>query len=88
MKFYKENKNNVYYWNKIKNNKLSCIYCDYIAVDFYKNGKYNNTKNAAINWSNWSNGYKEFYLNNKIYGNQNNFTKSSWRKFVKLKTFL
>jgi hypothetical protein len=33
-------------------------------------------------------GYKEFFLNGKAYGNQNHFTKETWRRFCKLKAFL
>ena len=29
-----------------------------------------------------------FCLNDKFYDNSNNFTKQSWRRFVKLNTFL
>ena len=84
MKFYMD-KNNSFYYNKIKNNNLTCVYCDNIAVDFYKNGKYNNTKNAAyITYD----GYKQFVLNNEVYGTEKDFTKQSWRKFAKLQAFL
>ena len=84
MKFYMD-KNNIFYYNKIKNNNLTCVYYDNIAIRFFKNGKYNNTKNAAyITY----NGYKSFYLNNIFYGDQAKFTKYSWRRFVKLQAFL
>jgi hypothetical protein len=77
-------KNNIFYYNKIKNNNLTCVYYDNIAIRFFKNGKYNNTKNAAyITYD----GYKEFFINNICYGD-NNFTKHSWRKFAKLQAFL
>ncbi len=36
----------------------------------------------------FKNGYKEFYLNGIRYGNESDFTKESWRRFVKMKTFL
>lgn len=52
---------------------------------FFKDGMYHNNKNAAIIYYS---GYKEFYLNNKHYGNQNKFTKHLWRKFSKLQAFL
>ena len=73
-------------WNKIVNNNLTCIYYDSIAIRFYKNGLWHNSKNAAyINYSN----YKEFYLNGKLYSDNNyDFTKESWRKFSKLQAFL
>ena len=84
MKFYR-GKNNSYFLRKIVNNKLNAIYFDYIESAFYKNGLYHNTKNAAcINYF----GYKEFLLNDISYGNHNNFTKYSWRRFVKMQVFL
>jgi hypothetical protein len=85
MKFYIEYSSS-YYWKKICNNELSCIYLDYdYHIRFYKNGKIHNNKNAA--YTN-PNNYKSFYLNGKFYGNKYNFTKKSWRKFVKMQTFL
>jgi ATP sulfurylase len=83
MKLYKENKSNICYYDKIKNNNLTCIYHDSYTVDFYKNGKLHNDKNVALISKS---GYKSFYLNGKHY--RNNFTKKSWRKFVKLQTFI
>jgi hypothetical protein len=90
MKFYKDTINR-FYWNKIINNKLTCSYHltsahnnISIAIEFYKNGQNHNSKNAA---KIYNNGNKYFYLNGKIY-NHNNFTKQSWRKFIKLQTFL
>jgi hypothetical protein len=83
MKFYKYRKciNSIY----IENNKLTCIYINDYVVVFFKNGLYYSNKNAAhIN----NHGHKEFYLNNQLYGDQNNFTKESWRRFVKLQVFL
>ena len=82
MKFYKENKYACnYFYKKIKSNNITAVYQDYITL-FYKNGKRHNAKNAAdiINDS------KIFYLNGKNYGD--NFTKESWRRFVKLQVFL
>ena len=84
MKFYKE-KNDCNFWSKILDNKLSSIYFNTFFITFYKNGKRNNNKNAAYIENN---GYKEFLLNDKYYGDETNFTKQSWRKFVKLQTFL
>ena len=60
MKFYKDKKiYDCYFWNKIINNKLTCIYsnCNYII--FYKNGKKHNIKNCALFESN--NKYKQFF---------------------------
>ena len=85
MKFYRD-KNNTFYFNKIKNNNLTCVYCDDIGVDFFKNGKNHNTKNTAYIHN--DNKFKEFCLNGKYYGDQNDFNKKSWRKFVKLQAFL
>ncbi len=86
MKFYKENKNNNYYLYKLEKNKLTAIYClNLYNINFFKNGEYHNTKNAAYNGHD---GYNQFYLNGKIYGYHNDFTKESWRKFVKMQVFL
>jgi predicted phosphohydrolase len=86
MKFYKDKINgNHSYWNKIIINKLNAIYCSSFSVHFYKNGMKHNTKNPAyIRFDR----YKTFYLNDKSYGNQDKFTKKSWRKFIKLQVFL
>ncbi len=84
MKFYRD-KINIYYKDKIKQNKLSAIYTQYSFVLFFENGKWFNNKNAAyIRYD----GYKIFNLNDTFYGFQNDFTKESWRKFCKLKVFL
>ncbi len=63
-------------------NKLNAVYGNKINVQFHKNGKYSNNNNAAIIF--W-NGYKQFYIKNKHYGDY--FDKQSWRKFVKLQAF-
>ena len=84
MKFYRDKKNNIYYWSKIEANKLTAIHSDY-SVSFFKNGKRHNSKNTACVY------YfviKEFFLNGKRYGYENDFTKKSWRKFVKIQAFL
>ena len=86
MKFYIEY-NNIYnsFFHKVIVSKLTAIYCrSTLQVDFYKNGELHNTKNAAI----MVDSYKGFYLNEEFYGNQNDFTKESWRRFVKLQVFL
>ena len=86
MKFYKDNKNNYYFW-QIKSNNSTAIYSNYnhMFIFFYKNGCKNNVKNAS-----YINKYseKDFCLNGKYYGNESHFTKKSWRKFVKLQAFL
>ena len=82
MKFYKDKY--FFYSNKIFNNNLSAILCKYRVILFYKKGKLHNTKNAAF----ISNKYKEFHLNGNFYGYKDDFTKHSWRKFVKLQAFL
>jgi len=84
MKFYKEDSVNFFYWDKIKNNKLTVIYFSH-NIWFFKNGKMYNNKNASFIRSD---GYKIFSLNGKTYGYKNDFTKQSWRKFVKLQIFL
>ncbi len=43
-----------------------------------------NVKNMAYSYRN---RYKEFYLNGILYGNNINFTKKSWHKFVKMQVF-
>ena len=85
MKFYTDNKYDISYRDKILNNKLTAILSNKNSyVQFFKNGMYHNTKNADfINHKN-----KEFSLNNKFYGNQNDFTKQLWRRFIKLRMFL
>jgi hypothetical protein len=83
MKFYrdKEDLNSIYI---IEIFKLTCVYSSYNYVEFLKNGKGHNIKNADfIRYD----GYKQFCLNDKYFGNQYNFTKKSWRRFVKLKIF-
>jgi hypothetical protein len=55
-----------------------------MIVYFYKNGMYHNSKNAAI----IEVLCKEFRLNDEYYGDEYNFTKKLWRKFIKLKVFL
>jgi hypothetical protein len=89
MKFYKEKLRN-YTYRMLCINKLTAIinsknkvnYVD--CVYFLKNGKFHNSKNATYTDNNRC---KSFYLNNKFYGNQKDFTKKSWRKFVKLQIF-
>jgi hypothetical protein len=74
------------YLNKIINNKLTAIFSNKSSyVEFFKNGVLHNTKNAAIIYNS---KYKDFISNNKRYGCENDFTKHSWRKFIKLQVFL
>lgn len=84
MKFYREKEAGVYF-SKIKDNKFSAIYSYSEFFQFFKNGKMHNTKNAAYKGND---GYKEFNLNGKCYGYKYNFTKQSWRRFVKMQVFL
>jgi hypothetical protein len=90
MKFYRDNKS-IYYFCKIRNNKLTSIYQESYyeketsCVKFYKNGLKHNDKNAAYIGLD---GYKDFCLENEEYGDEEKFTKESWRKFVKLQVFL
>ena len=87
MKFYRNKiENDFSFWILIKNNKLTAIYHNYDYIAFFKNAKIHNDKNAAYIY-----GHKQFRLNEKYYGNQNNFNKKSWRKFIrglKLQAFL
>ncbi len=85
MKFYNYNKKYISYWDKIKDNKLDAIIYFSKSIWFYKNGEEHNTKNASYIKPD---GYKEFCLNNNYYGDNNKFTKFSWRRFVKLQAFL
>lgn len=85
MKFYKENLYTNYQYSKIIHNKLNVCYHRFDGVIFFKNGKSHNVKNASFQVCD---GYKTFYLNGKYYGYKAEFTKESWRKFVKLKAFL
>ena len=84
MKFYKDN-TNIYSFNEMNHNKLTYVYCNKITVQFIKNGKNHNFKNMGYIVNNTT---KWFYLYGKYFGNQNDFTKSSWRKFAKLQAFL
>jgi len=85
MKFYKDKKNSLYYLDKIEVYDLTAICIDFIFnINFYKNGKIHNTKNAAY----IHNEYKDYYLDGKCYGDDDSFNKQSWCKFVKLKAFL
>ncbi len=65
-------------FNTLNINSLHC-------VRFIKNGKHHNPKNAAY-ISKY--GSKQFCLNNMSYGCKNDFTKETWRRFVKLQAFL
>jgi hypothetical protein len=92
MKFYKDKDNQFYFFDKIKNNKLTAIIVtdsfgyDDIIICFFYNGLIHNEKNFA-NFERFEQE-KIFSLKGKIYGDQNDFTKQSWRKFVKLQAFL
>ena len=96
MKFYIDNNDNDnLFFAKIIKDKLTAIYTNiYIKkknkkkifeIEFYKNGKKSNSKNAAYNDSY---GYKAFCLNGKLYGDESDFIKESWRRFIKLQAFL
>ena len=86
MKFYRNKAIGLFiHLDIIKNNKLTAIYMDNFGGDFFKDGLRHNSKNAAyIRYD----GYKQFYLNNKCYGDEDDFTKQSWRRFVKMQVFL
>ena len=90
MKFYKDDDHFGCYFDKITVNKLTAIYHDYSGVMFFLNGENHNTKNAAYSSENEINEkkYQQFRLNRNYYGDENNFTKESWRRFVKLRAFL
>ena len=84
MKFYREDKYDYFYCGKIISNKLNACYNRCNSIIFYKNGKQHNPRNASY----IDNIIKAFYLNGNFYGYKNDFTKESWRKFVKLQVFL
>jgi hypothetical protein len=84
MKFYRYVKSSKYL-NKIYSNNLTCIYYNDYIIAFFKNGNYHNSKNATFIRND---SYKEFWFNNKRYGIQKDFSKQTWRRFVKLKIFL
>jgi hypothetical protein len=85
MRFYKYNQLGNYL-NIISYYKLNAIYSYQSgAVAFFKNAKAHSYKNASYIRRD---GYKEFWLNGNFNGNHNEFTKKSWRKFVKLQLFL
>jgi hypothetical protein len=86
MKFYRYNINYFFHNNIIINN-LTAVYLNYFgSISFYKNGKNHNTKNTAYIHN--DNKFNGFYLNGNFYGYKDDFTKHSWRKFVKLQAFL
>jgi hypothetical protein len=87
MKFYRDRDENkkfcYYYLDKVESNKLTAICIDFVnIIRFLKNGRRYNDRNSAYIEPN---RFKIFYLNGKIYGD---FTKESWRRFVKLQVFL
>ncbi len=88
MRFYRDKYNNHYYYNEIEFLKLTCIYCTCFVgycVIFFKNGLYHNSKNAAYIYGD---NYKQFRLNDINHSYDKDFNKKSWRRFVKLQTFL
>ncbi len=90
MKFYRDKKYKFYIYY-LFNNKLTAIYSYIDYVGFYKNNFHHNVKNAAHikNAAHVSeNKFKFFYLNGNLYGKDYDFTKKSWRRFIKLNTFL
>jgi hypothetical protein len=85
MKFYKD-REGYYYLEKIEDSKLNAICIDSTnIVRFLKNGKRHNDRNYSYIEPN---RFKVFYLNGKMYGFTEDFTKQTWRRFVKLQAFL
>jgi hypothetical protein len=85
MKFYKDqSKNHFYYYDIICFNNLDAIYYDNSYVIFLKNGVESNNKNSSVIYNN---GMKTFCLNGITYGYENDFTKQSWRRFIKMQVF-
>ncbi len=89
MKFYVD-QHKAFYLYKIISKELTAIYNNLLIlkIQFFKSGLINNEKNAAITSNVTGYIFKQFWLNNKSYGDENDFTKQSWRKFVKLQVFL
>lgn len=89
MKFYKFAQDFRYY-QYVSYYNLTCILTSKNHVLFYKNGFKHNTKNAAyISYNKYKKiSYRCFYLNARLYGYKKDFTKSSWRKYIKLQIFL
>ncbi len=92
MKFYVDHFKSFYLF-KIKGDKLNAIYINLFTqkMQFFKSGLTNNEKDAAILYDvglGYKYGDKYFYLNDKFYGTEKDFTKQSWHRFVKLKAFL
>jgi hypothetical protein len=91
MKFYKDKDKDkgmiIIHSSIIIDNMLDAIWSSYgtALIIFFKNGKAHNSKNAAYVRNS---GYEEFYLNGICYGNQDDFTKKSWRRFAKMQAFL
>ena len=96
MKFYKNSKNNK---NNKKDNCKTYIFQNLSEIIFKKDEMWHNEKDASYIGSMtkfWDsdkgklveNCHKLFYLNGKFYGTEKDFSKKSWRKFVKLKAFL
>ena len=86
MKFYNGGKSySGFYRNKIVKFKLNAIYCGYYYTRFFENGIRGNSKNASY-IDKYGNNH--FCLNGIYYGNEKNFTKESWRRFIKMKVFL
>jgi hypothetical protein len=89
MKFYVD-QSKVFYLYKIISEELTAIYINLLIlrIQFFKSGLINNEKNAAITSNVTGYIFKQFWLNNILYGYENDFTKESWRRFVKMKVFL
>jgi hypothetical protein len=85
MKFYRDDEYYQFKIVKINADKLTAIHSDPYGVLFYKNSSHHNSKNASFISSN---SYKDFYLNDQYYGDENCFTKQSWRRFIKMQAFL
>ena len=100
MKFYRDkySSSHYFYLTKAENNNLNAICIDSAnIVRFLINGKRHNTKNASFYEFYEDKIYKIFYLNDEAYysdynkhldGNENEYDKQSWRRFVKLIMFL
>ena len=57
------------------------------AKKWYKNNNLHREDGPAIDWNDNMEGNKEWYLDGKFYGYDNEFTNESWYKFVKTLIF-
>jgi len=83
MKYTKDNpklvKNILHF--KGKRNFTGVVKNEHNSFIYYLNGKFHREDGPAVEWSN---GDKKWFLNDKYYGSNNDYTNESWIRFVKL----